>query len=391
MQREEHHAEQQSISLGRIRPANLARIRPPGLRAGSGSYATAQGAHTCHSVPLVFNIDVPPGHQTQPGAISDTGWITGGYQQRSDGNNHCFLRSPDGTYTDCEPSGVGATASFAWSINTARQITGVYRDSSRVWHGFLRNADGSFVVPLDAPGAGTGSGQGTLAYDINSSGELAGQVIDGNGVYHSWVWVGGTFTVFDAPGAGTGSGQGTQVATIDGLDPFGNVTGGTIDSSNVYHGFVRYANGSFGCSPFDIPGAGTGAGQGTLPGGINQAGTIEGAWADDNNVIHGFVGPACGTLTTYDVPGAGTGSGQGTQGGNVNALGEVAAYVIDSHNVSHGFVREPNSMITKFDAPGAGTLRTTGTFPLCNNASGQITGWYIDNFARYHGFLRSCH
>jgi hypothetical protein len=246
------------------------------------------------------------------------------------------------------------------------------------------------VAPLDAPGYGTGANQGTIAYNINPSGELYGQLIDNNDVYHGWVWVNGTFTVFDAPGAGTGSGQGTTTANIDGLDPFGNLVGATVDSSNVGHGFVRNANGSFACSPFDAPDAGTGSGQGTYPGGINQAGTIEGAVIDSNGVIHGFVGAACGILTEYDVPGAGTGPGQGTTNGNINALGEIAASFIDSNNVSHGFVREPNGTIMKFDAPGAGTGSGEGTFPYCNNASGQVTGWYIDSLGKLHGFLRTC-
>jgi hypothetical protein len=351
--------------------------------------ATAQTAHACRSIPFIINIDVPPGHQTQPAAISNTGAITGGYRG-TDGHNHCFLRSPAGSYTDCEPPGKGAIASFGWSINTAGQIAGVYGDSNSVYHGFLRNADGSFVAPIDYSGAGTGSGQGTAGYNINPAGEIAGEWIDSNGVYHGFVWGNGTITPFDAPGAGTGSGQGTQTPTGDGLNPMGVLVGNTVDSSGAYHGYVRKPDGSFMCGPFDFPGDGNGPGQGTAPGGINQAGTIEGAWADNNDVIHGFVGPACGTLKTYDVPGAGTGPNQGTTGGNINALGEITASYIDSSNVSHGFVREPNAMITKFDAPGAGTGSGQGTFPLSNNTSGQVTGWYIDSLGKLHGFLRTC-
>jgi len=350
--------------------------------------AGAQAAHTCRSIPFITNIDYPGGLQTQPVAISNTGGITGG-ARGTDGRNQCFLRSPDGSYSNCEPPSLGAIASFAWSINAAGQIAGVYRDASNVYHGFLRNADGSFVAPLDAPGAGTGSGQGTIGYDINAGGEVAGESIDNNGVYHSWVWTRGTFAVFDAPGAGTGSGQGTQPSSVDGLNPAGVLTGNTVDGATAYHGYLRAVDGTI--TVFDVPGAGTGAFQGTEPGGINQAGTIEGAYVDDNGVSHGFLRAADGTVTTYDVPGSGTGPGQGTQNGNINALGEIASAYVDANNVSHGFVREPNGMITKFDAPGAGTGSGQGTFPYCNNASGQVTGWYADNVGQLHGFLRSCH
>jgi len=350
--------------------------------------ASAQGAHTCRSIPIIVNIDVPPGDQTQPVAISNSGWITGGYRG-ADGRNHCFLRSPGASYSNCEPPGVGAVASFAWSINAAGQIAGVYKDAGNVYHGFVRNGDGTFVAPLDAPGAGTGSDQGTIGYDINPAAEVAGQSIDGNGVYHSWVWNNGNFTVFDAPGAGTESGQGTQPSTVDGLNPMGVLAGNTLDDGNAFHGYLRAADGTI--TVFDVPGAGTGEFQGTEPGGINQAGTIEGAYVDDNGVSHGFLRAANGNITTYDVPGGGTGPGQGTQNGNINALGEITSAYIDANNVSHGFVREPNGTITRFDAPGAGTAGGQGTFPYCNNASGQVTGWYVDNLGTLHGFLRTCH
>jgi probable HAF family extracellular repeat protein len=71
---------------------------------------------------------------------------------------------------------------------------------------------------------------------------------------------------------------------------------------------------------FNAPGAGTGAGQGT--GGIfgpfsigvdaiSPPGAISGAYADANNVLHGFLRTHDGTITTFDAPGAGTGTGQG--------------------------------------------------------------------------------
>jgi hypothetical protein len=45
----------------------------------------------------------------------------------------------------------------------------------------------------------------------------------------------GGLTTFDAPGAGTGLGQGTVPATIN---PPGAIVGFYLDASNVYHGFL---------------------------------------------------------------------------------------------------------------------------------------------------------
>jgi hypothetical protein len=40
---------------------------------------------------------------------------------------------------------------------------------------------------------------------------------------------------------------------------------------------------------FDVPGAGTGAGQGTTPSNVNDAGVISGNYTDSNNVTHSFM------------------------------------------------------------------------------------------------------
>ena len=76
-----------------------------------------------------------------------------------------------------------------------------------------------------------------------------------------------TITTFDAPGAGTGTSQGTYAFNIA---PSGTIIGYTRDPSNVRHGFIRSKDGSF--TIFDAPGAGTGAGQGTRAYSINPSG-----------------------------------------------------------------------------------------------------------------------
>src|SRR5579871_3085940 len=60
----------------------------------------------------------------------------------------------------------------------------------------------------------------------------------------------------------------------------------------------------------DAPGAGTGVAQGTGCFGctfaINQWGVVVGTYLDANNVFHAFVRSADGKITTYDAPGADT-------------------------------------------------------------------------------------
>jgi len=152
-----------------------------------------------------------------------------------------------------------------------------------------------------------------------------------------------TITVFDAPGAGTGPGQGTFASAIN---PAGAITGGTTDASNVTHGFLRSPDGTFKRS---IPRARTGAGQGTTVSGINPVGSISGLYVDASGVNHGFVRDRDGTFTVIEVAGAGTGAGQGTSPNNINAPGDIAGNSIDANGVDHGFFRTKGGEITTFD------------------------------------------
>src|ERR1700690_4628046 len=86
---------------------------------------------------------------------------------------------------------------------------------------------------------------------------------------------------------------------------------------------------------FSIPGAGTGAGQGTGGFGINPQGTVVGSYLDDNNVFHGFQCISfCGAvsdITKYDAPNAGTASNQGTISFSVTPFGVVVGFYIDAN------------------------------------------------------------
>src|SRR5436190_1619406 len=90
--------------------------------------------------------------------------------------------------------------------------------SSGTSDGFLNFSNTPLIGPqptittFDAPGAGTGPGQGTRASNINPSEAVAGRYIDPSDVSHGFLRApDGTITTFDAPNAGTGPGQGTIV------------------------------------------------------------------------------------------------------------------------------------------------------------------------------------
>jgi hypothetical protein len=62
-------------------------------------------------------------------------------------------------------------------------------------------------------------------------------------------------------------------------------------------------------------------------------------------------------LITFDVPGAGTGAFQGTIGFAISPNGTITGWYLDSGSVYHGFVRTRDGTFTTFDVPGAGVLQ----------------------------------
>jgi hypothetical protein len=64
----------------------------------------------------------------------------------------------------------------------------------------------------------------------------------------------GTYTTFEVPGSSTGALQGTVAF---GMDSAGDITGPYLDTNRVAHGYLRLANGTV--TKFDAPGAGNSA------------------------------------------------------------------------------------------------------------------------------------
>jgi hypothetical protein len=59
-------------------------------------------------------------------------------------------------------------------------------DANNVKHGFLRYPNGS-ITTFDAPGAGTGSGQGIFSDGLNAEGAISGMYIDPINANHGFL------------------------------------------------------------------------------------------------------------------------------------------------------------------------------------------------------------
>ena len=242
--------------------------------------------------------DVPGAGGYGTFAISINLWgAVVGYYTDSNYSFHAFLRSPDGSFATwigpdaCTGNGAeGCYGTGASNINAFGTVAGRYMDNSGnfVDHGYVRTAEGKLKV-FEVPGAGTGSYQGTgcpgCFLGLNQWGAIAGIYTDANNVYHGFLRSSyGHFTTFDAPGAGTGSYQGTGCpsdCTVS-LNDSGAITGIYTDANFVYHGYLRSPEGKI--VTVDPVGSTY-----TFPASINDLGSITGYYTDANNVYHGFL------------------------------------------------------------------------------------------------------
>ena len=291
---------------------------------------------------------------------------------------------------DAPGAGTGSgEGTIPWGIVIGGWIQGDYIDSNGVYHGFLRSPHGHFTT-FDVPGMGKGAGQGAVhVMGMNQELLIVGAYLDSNNAYHGFLRTPhGKFTTFECPGAGAG---GTDAGAVnsDGL-----ISAMYLDSNGAWHGCVRRRDGSY--IEYDPAGSGTGAGQGTNAGifdTVTPEGAIVSEYLDDNNMWHGYLRASDGTITEFNDPHAGP---NGTLTDGINPKGEIWGVYIDANNLFHGFLRSPDGKFTEVDVPGAGTGTYQGTnacwYIYCYGGitpDGTVTGFYADSNSVYHGFLRS--
>lgn len=333
-------------------------------------------------------------------------------------------RPASGTYVAIDMP--GALSTTAGDINGSGDVAGYFTDAAGVRHGFLRTSAGG-VTTFDAPGAGTGTNQGTDTQDINSSDVIVGTLTDPSAAMHGYLRdPGGGFVVFDVPGA-----LATRALAVN---DSGVVTGEYRDGSGV-HGFVRNPTGAI--TTFDAPDASLSYfGGGLVPAAINASGTVVGIVGE-----RGFVRSANGSISTFDASGANdaytspadisdtgiivgsvtppsecdssdpypvpcdqlsysfSGAGgfemfrppgvaiQSSGATGVNASGAVAGDYTDGNAVHHGYIRDPDGSFVVVDNPNAAETPNKGTDVNDINATGEVVGDYTDAAGVRHGFL----
>jgi hypothetical protein len=303
----------------------------------------------------------------------------------------------------------GAVLTYATAINASGQVAGTYLGQDSLYHGFLRESNGT-ITTFDVSG-------GTLSISvegINASGQIVGYAY--NGSSFSFIRESdGTITVVAVPYSGA---NGT---TIFGMNDSGEVCGYyTLSSSDSDYGFVRNLSGGFTTlhdssitqainssgettggiaggrygyafvedqygnkTKFNPPGS-----TGTIALAINKSGQVAGYYFDASAIDYGFLRNLDGTILTFAAPGSGTGTFDGTYVRAMSDLGQIAGYTILNSGAYQAFVRDGAGNFTVFSAPNAGTRAYTGTQAFSINASGTIAGYYIDTNEVGHGFVR---
>jgi hypothetical protein len=148
-------------------------------------------------------------------------------------------------------------------------------------------------------------------------------------VQHGFVERNGKFTTINAPDAGTASGQGTSIGYINDLV---QVTGSDTESNGDTVAFA----GPVGTFPIVSDPAGPPFS--TLTAAINDAGVVVGEYVDASGDFHGFA-EVRGMFNPVEDP-AGT---AGTNVAGINNLGLIVGFYVDSSGNFHGFELSPAS------------------------------------------------
>jgi hypothetical protein len=166
------------------------------FNVGHGFLRTSDGTITSFDPPGSSDTCFPPlNNLNYAGShINEAGEIAGTYSLPTAGNPfgeevRGYLRASDGTITGFDAATYPPCCIFTYvlAINRAGLIAGTQNDGYSINHGYLRLRNGT-ILTLDAPGAGLGFNQGTVAFAINTGGQVTGWYLDSNNVYHGFLW-----------------------------------------------------------------------------------------------------------------------------------------------------------------------------------------------------------
>ncbi len=294
---------------------------------------------------------------TFPTAITRNGLI-GGIVIDSNSVARGFIRLTSGKFRPVQPPHSRYT--YLVGLNWHRQAAGTFFDSNPYPHGYVKNADGTYVQ-IDVPSA-TG---GTQVAGINSNGQIVGNFVASGGQQEAFFWDPTnpseyvTFTV-------SGSAGTNGLAINDN----GEITGNYTDSAGV-HGYVRTIDGTI--TTFDFGGTSTF----TSPVAINTKGEVTGEESDES-FVSGFVRTPFGTLSLWE-----TQENGGPVPQSINDAGVIVGFETSDSGGDIAFERDAAGNFALLAVP----FPNTDTRAESVNQSGYAVGTYMDPNGVTHGWL----
>jgi len=330
----------------------------------------------------------PPGSvDTVPQGVNDRGQSVGRFRD-SAGIFHGYLRQGDGSFVTIDPPGSIFTDAF--DINDGGTIVGIWQAAAGAFHAFTRSPSGLYSV-ADFPGA-----VDSEFTAINLQGIIAGDYDLGDlSTNIAFLDTRGVFTAFENPAAAP-----MQTAAL-GINSGNFISGFFDDPAGNEHSFVRAPNAQF--HNFDFPLADF-----TDAYKLNDSGNLVGQYAT-NFPNHGFVLSGAMALTgppspcqflSFDYP-----DSQNSGARGINNAGQITGiYRVRGNPARHGFLATPGLGGTS--RPNNGCLATSGVvpkrgvafksfdFPGSTNTqataitpAGEIVGRYSSADGRQHGFV----
>jgi len=170
--------------------------------------------------PDFIEVEVPDTLDTIPLGINN-GEDLVGTVILSDGTQPAFVSLGGSVTTFAVP---GATATFAYQLNTSNQIVGYYLDSNGITHGYTRDSVGNLTFPIDAPRS-----TGTILFGNNDSNWGVGRYTDASGATHGLFYITpDDILTFDYPRS--------TFTSLNGINKEGFICGYYLDAAGVFHG-----------------------------------------------------------------------------------------------------------------------------------------------------------
>jgi len=210
-----------------------------------------------------------------------------------------------------EPDARGYTETYG--LNNVRLVCGnYYNPTEQLSHAYFFST-GTGFSQFDVPGA-----TGTFVFNVNDVADFCGVYDDATGATQAFISIAGTITTIAVPGA-------AGYAIADDINNAGDIAGYYRDSADVYHGFLRAADGTI-TAPIDVSGSTY-----TDLRGINDHGLMVGRYRDSTGT-HGFALNSSGAITTF------IGESSTTLNG-VNNSGRMCGWETDPDTgIHHGLI-----------------------------------------------------